>query len=118
MNINDIAFYRWHSKAKAWRLHAGAIGTNQPLLFRCNIYSHNTIQSNDYYMADFDLMDIDQKYSKLIDNQVEKTYTCKFENIGTENKVFVTDEEDEQLSTLEGLINEMTNFYNGSFYDK
>lgn len=118
MNINDIAFIAGTVRPKPGDYMLVQLARTKPLLFRCNIYSHNTIQSNDYYMADFDLMDIDQEYSKLIDKQVEKTYTCKFENIGTENKVFVTDEEDEQLSTLEGLINEMTNFYNGSFYDK
>lgn len=118
MNINDIAFIAGTVRPKPGDYMLVQLARTKPILFRCNSYSHNTIQSNDYYMADFDLMDIDQEYSKLIDKQVEKTYTCKFENIGTENKVFVTGEEDEQLSTLEGLINEMTNFYNGSFYDK
>lgn len=90
----------------------------KPLLFRCTTYRHNSIMSNDYYQADFDLIDINQNYVVLIENQVEETYSCKFENIGTNQKVFVTSAEDAQISDTQELIVTLTTFYNDVFYNE
>lgn len=118
MDINDIAFIPGTVRPKPGDYMRVDIAGCKPLLFRCNIYRHNTIKSNDYYMGDFDLVDINQDYITLIEKQVEETYTCHFENIGTNQKVMLTAAEEEALDTASDLIDTLTNFYNDAFYNK
>lgn len=117
MDITDITFIAGTIRPKPGDYMRIDLANTKPLLYRCNAYRHNTIQSNDYYEADFDLIDINQDYIRLIENQVEKVYTCKFENIGTNQKVLVTEEEDAEASNISGLIDQLTDFYNDAFYN-
>lgn len=88
------------------------------LLYRCTAFRHNSIQSNDYYMADFTLEDVDQDYIRKIEDQVVERYTCKFENIGTNNKVLVSDSEQAGFDELQGIIDTMTQFYKDTFFNE
>lgn len=117
MDINDIAFIAGTIRPKPGDYMKLEIPTCPVLLFRCNIYRHNTIKSNDYYMGDFDLVDVNQQFIKLIENQVEETYTCHFENIGTNQKVLMTAADEEELGTTAGLIETLSDFYNDAFYN-
>jgi hypothetical protein len=117
MDINDIAFIPGTVRPKPGDYMLVEISGVEPLLFRCNSYRHNTIKSNDYYMGDFDLVDINQQYTKLINKQVETTYTCHFENIGTNQKVFISEDEEDEISDIEDLITKLTDFYSDAFYN-
>ena len=117
MDINDIAFIAGTIRPKPGDYMLVELPRTMPLLFRCNMYRHNTIQSNDYYMGDFDLVDINQSYVKLIEKQVEEVYTCNFANIGTNQKVFMSEVEMNQINDLNGLIDILTTFYNDAFWN-
>lgn len=118
MDLTDLAFIAGTVKPKPGDYMRVDIAGIVPLLYRCNVYRHNTIQSNDYYQADFDLVDINQDYLKLIEHQVVETYTCNFENIGTNQKVFISDEEQAEADELGSLIDDLTQFYNDAFYNR
>ena len=117
MDITDITFIAGTVRPKPGDYMRIDLANTKPLLYRCNAYRHNTIQSNDYYEADFDLIDINQEYLTQIEYQVEKVYECKFENIGTNQKVMVSEEESAEAGSISGLIDQLTDFYNDSFYN-
>lgn len=118
MDMTDIAFIAGTIRPKPGDYMRLDMGGVKPLLFRCTTYRHNSIMSNDYYQADFDLIDINQDYLALIEHQVEETYTCKFENIGTNQKVFLTEAEDSAIADAQDLIDKLTTFYNDVFYNE
>jgi hypothetical protein len=117
MDITDIAFIPGTIRPKPGDYMKVTVSGAKPLLFRCNAFRYNSIQSNDYYLADFDLMDINQEYATLIEKQVEKTYSCKFENLGTNQKVFLDEDEEAEVSDINELIDTLTSFYNDCFYN-
>lgn len=117
MDLTDLAFISGTIRPKPGDYMRIDIPRVKPLLYRCNAYRHNTIQSNDYYQADFDLIDINQDYLVKIENQVEEVYTCKFENIGTNQKVLVTEAEQRELDDLQAIIDDLIQFYNDAFYN-
>ncbi len=117
MDLSDIAFIGGTIRPKPGDYMKVMLANSKPLLFRCKGYRHNTIQSNDYYEADFDLQDIDQEYIRLIENQVEKVYTCHFDNIGTNQKVMLSEEEEASINEVEALVDTLTEFYEQSFYN-
>lgn len=91
---------------------------SKPLLYLCTNFRYNTIQSNDYYLADFSLYDVDQEYIEYIEKQVVEVYTCKFENIGTNNKILLTQEDLDAFENLTGIINTLLDFYKDAFYNE
>lgn len=117
MDLTDLAFISGTIRPKPGDYMKIDIPRVKPLLYRCNAYRHNTIQSNDYYQADFDLIDINQDYLVKIEHQVEEVYTCKFENIGTNQKVLVTEAEQHELDDLQAIIDDLIQFYNDAFYN-
>lgn len=117
MEITDIAFIGGTIRPRPGDYMLVTLPRVLPLLFRCNNFSHNTIQSNDYYMGDFDLVDINQEYTKLIENQVSEVYTCNFANIGTNQKVMISLEDANKIADATELIDTLTQFYNDAFYN-
>ena len=117
LDLTDIAFIAGTIRPKPGDYMRVDLANTKPLLYRCNNYRHNTIQSNDYYQADFDLVDINQRYLVEIEHQVEEVYDCKFENIGTNQKVLMTAAEQSELDDLAYLIDDLTQFYNDVFYN-
>lgn len=118
MDLTDIAFIAGTVRPKPGDYMRIDLANSKPLLYRCNIYRHNTIQSNDYYQADFDLVDINQEYLTQIEYQVEETYSCIFENIGTNQKVLMTTTEESEVSDLQNLLDDMIQFYQDNFYNE
>lgn len=118
MDINDITFIPGTIRPKPSDYMLVQLYGVKPLLFRCTSYRHNTIQSNDFYMADFSLRDIDQEYIQQIESQVVETYNCHFENIGTNAKVLLTTDEEEKLSDLDGIFTTLRDFYVNAFYHR
>lgn len=123
MDINDIAFIPGTVRPKPGDYMRVDISGTKPLLFRCNVYNHNSIKSNDYYLADFDLIDIGgshtgkENYLVLIEKQVEETYQCKFANIGTNQKVLVSDADQSAMDSAAELVETLSDFYNDAFYN-
>lgn len=118
MDITDITFIAGTIRPRPGDYMRVDIPNVRPLLFRCNAYRHNSIQSNDYYEADFDLQEVDQEYLDWIEKQVEKVYTCHFENIGTNQKVMLSEEDENAISDADELIGTLEDFYQQSFYNE
>ena len=117
LDLTDIAFIGGTIRPRPGDYMKVTLANSKPLLFRCRMYRHNTIQSNDYYEADFDLQDIDQEYIQWIEKQVETTYTCHFENIGTNQKVMISEDEEAGINDVADLVDTLTDFYVQSFYN-
>lgn len=117
LDITDIAFLPSTIRPKPGDHMLVKIAGVKPLLFRCNQFRHNTIQSNDYYMADFDLVDVNQGYITQIEKQVVETLKCNFEAIGTNQKVFISEADQGEIDEIQGLIDQLSQFYNDSFYN-
>lgn len=120
LDINDLTFLPSTVRPRpADYLKIEMYGV-RPLLFRVNTYRHNTIQSNDFYMADLDIRDIKNgdidSYIDQIEHQVVETYNCHFENIGTNNKVLISEEEDAELDDIAELSDKLKSFYLSNFY--
>jgi hypothetical protein len=89
---------------------------NSPkLLFRVTNFKMNTIQSNDFYMFDADLYAVGEDADKIEKLVVEK-YRCIFENIGTQNNCFVTDETFASAEGLLATLNTLVDMYHHMYY--
>lgn len=115
--LSDLAFIPGTVRPKGGDCMRIDIPGIRPLLYQCTQYRHNSIQSNDFYLADFSLIDVDQEYLDQIERQVEEVYTCKYENIGTNNKVFLTEDESAAADDLNELIDKLSDFYKNAFYN-
>lgn len=85
------------------------------LLFRVTNFRLNTVQSNDFYMLDAELYfsgeDVEQ-----IEAQVVEKYHCVFENIGTQNNCFITDDMMDNAQGLLNTLNTLTAMYHHLYY--
>ena len=61
-------------------------------MFRVTKYEYDTIKSNNYYKIEFTIQSVDESFFNDIERQVVKTYYTQFDNIGTDDKVFLTAE--------------------------
>lgn len=122
MDINDLTFLPSTVRPKPADYMKIEFYGVKPLLFRCNNYRHNTIMSNDFYMADFDIRDIKngdmESYIDQIEHQVVETYSCHFENIGTNNKVLISSSEEATLDDVSSLADQLKDFYLSNFYNQ
>lgn len=86
--------------------------------FRVNTFEYNTIQSNDFYTVSLDL-----KYTghDLIDRfkyQIVQIYETIFENIGTDDKCFILQEDVLKIQNIGKLFLELRDLYYFNFFDK
>lgn len=93
--------------------------SNIPLLLvRVNEIAHNTIQSNDAYEVNCDLRLIGDGVFKKIEHLVVGTYNCIFENIGTDDNVFITSEDSDNIAGIDAVLNEVMDLYKNLYYNK
>lgn len=89
---------------------------NSPkLLFRVTAFKMNSIQSNDFYMADADLYVSGDDCDK-IESQVVEEYHCIFENIGTQDNCFITKDKYDKASAMLATLNTLTEMYHSEYY--
>lgn len=116
-DLSDIAFIPGTIRPREDDYMLVKLPSCPMLLYRCTAFRYNSIQSNDYYLADFTLDDVDQEYIQKIEKQVVERYVCKFENIGTNNKVLISETEQSDFNELQGIIDTMTQFYLDAFFN-
>lgn len=91
------------------------------LIFRINSANFNSIQSNDFYLSDYELKGIgeeaEKKYAQL-DKQTVETYVCIYENIGTEDKAIIKDSDFEKVKELSKFITQLKELYLSLYYNK
>ena len=85
------------------------------LLFRVTNFKLNTVQSNDFYMLDADLFIVGDGADE-IEKQVVERYHCVFENIGTQNNCFITDDTYNNAQGLLAILNTLTAMYHHLYY--
>lgn len=61
-------------------------------MFRITKYDYDTIKSNNYYKVEFTLQSVDESFYNDIERQVVRIYYTQFDNIGTDDKIFLTGE--------------------------
>lgn len=91
---------------------------DQNYLFMINSIDYDTIKSNNFYKITFGIKALNPGDSQKIDLQVLESYTCIFENIGTDDKCLIKSEEYEKFYALEDIYGGLIDKYIKLFYDK
>lgn len=86
-------------------------------MFRITKYEYDTIKSNNYYKVEFSLQSVDVSFFNDIERQVVKTYYTQFENIGTDDKVFLTAEGVALGDKIKTLYDSISKNYLDLFYE-
>ena len=86
-------------------------------LFRVNGFGYNTIQSNDYYIFSADLKHTGHNLISKLQNQVVDVYETIFENIGTDDKCFILQQDIKKIQNIGKLFLEMRDSYYDNFFD-
>ena len=97
-------------------------GMRQSILLEVNNFEFNTIQSNDFYLLDAHLRfvsDIDkfEKYD-ILQKQVIESYTCIFDNIGTQEKCIIRDDDLAKANALKIFITDFVDAYRDTYYQR
>ena len=91
-------------------------GTKE-FLFRVNNFDYNTIQSNDFYRISCDVraigVDLEEKNLKT---QIVDTFLTVFDNIGTEDRCFLRQEDVDYINSLADLFYKLRDFFKNAFY--
>ena len=85
-------------------------------MFRVTKYDYDTIKSNNYYKIEFTIQSVDVDFFNDIEKQVVKTYYTQFDNIGTDDKVFLTDESANILDDIKALYDGLVEDYLNNYY--
>lgn len=89
----------------------------QDFLFTINNIRYNTIQSNDFYLCDSHLRSTGKKVADLVAPQVVESYHCIFENIGTQDKCFLKDDDIDEINTIAKAFQELRDIYYNKYYN-
>ena len=89
----------------------------KPYMFRITKYEYDTIKSNNYYKVEFTLQSVDVSFFRDIERQVVKVYYTQFENIGTDDKVFLTAEGVAQGEKIKSMYDNMSRDYLNLFFE-
>lgn len=95
-------------------------GMQQAALLKVNNFEYNTIQSNDYYLLDTHLTYMGdknnfEKYDQ-INKQVVESYTCVFDNIGTQDNCFIKNDDLKIAEQIKDFIRQLADAYRSIFY--
>ena len=86
-------------------------------MFRIVKYDYDTIKSNNYYKVEFSIQSVDESFFNDIERQVVKTYYTQFDNIGTDDKVFLTAEGVALGDKVKKLYDSLARNYLDLFYN-
>lgn len=118
MDLNDLALLPNTIKPKIGDYLLIQLPNTIEFLFRVNSFSYNTIQSNDFYLFNADLKHTGHDLIKKLESQIVNRYETIFENIGTEDKCFVQEEDIANVSKIADLLLELRETYYNNFFDK
>lgn len=87
-------------------------------LFMVTSVNYDTIKSNNYYRIGYTIKSVDAESAEKVKKQVTEVYNCVVENIGTEDKCLIKEEEYELLKKLWEVTNNIRDRYLLYFYNE
>ena len=117
LDCNDIVILPNTIKPRSGDYFILSFPNIKEFLFRVNNIRYNTIQSNDYYMIDCDIIEIGIDLElKRMKGQIVEEYATIFENIGTQDRCFLKNSDIDYLNSLGDLFYKLRDFYKNAFY--
>ena len=86
-------------------------------MFRVVKYEYDTIRSNNYYKIQYTLHALDDAFYHDIERQVVKIFYTQFDNIGTDDKVFLSDDEAKTVNDLKALYDGLATAYLRDYFE-
>lgn len=87
-------------------------------LFMVTTVNYDTIKSNNYYKIGYTIKSLDAETTEKVQQQVSDVYKCVVENIGTEDKCIILEEDYELIQRLNGVYKNIAKRYLLYFYNK
>lgn len=88
------------------------------LLFNIISVEYDTIKSNNFFKVGFSIKYVDKEDTEDLFKQVTDKFTCVVDNIGTEDKCIIRDDEWELIQRLQMIYGELSTKYIMYFYNK
>lgn len=117
LELSDITFLPNTVKPRPYDLMLVELPGASPILFMVNNFRLNTVQSNDFYMADMAMKAYGENAEAKVESQIVESYQTVFENIGTQDKCFIRTDDVDKINTLVRTINLLRESYINNFYD-
>ncbi len=86
-------------------------------LFMVTSVNYDTIKSNNYYKIGYTIKSLDAESTEKVKKQVDEVYNCIVENIGTEDKCLIREEDYELIKYLSKVYRNISKRYLLYFYD-
>ena len=86
-------------------------------MFRVIKYDYDTIKSNNFYKIEYIIQSVDVSFFNDIEKQVVKVYYTQLENIGTEDNIFLTEENKNLADEIKDLYDGLATDYLDNYYD-
>lgn len=87
-------------------------------IFRITEIGYDNVMPDSFYKISYQLEYIDQDRVDMLEKQSSETYTCKLDNIGTENKCIIETHTMGKIQTIESIYSNMASTYMALFYDE
>lgn len=87
-------------------------------LFMVTGVDYDTIKSNNYYKLSYTIKSLDVDSTEKVKKQVTEVYNCVVENIGTEDKCLIREEEYDLLRKLWDTVDHIKERYITYFYNE
>lgn len=87
-------------------------------IFRVTEVSYDNIMPDNYYKISFMLEYIDADKEEQLEKQTTSKFNCIFENMGTEEKIFIEDEYVEDLKKIDEMYSDMVELYLNLYYNE
>lgn len=87
-------------------------------LFMVTTVSYDTIKSNNYYKIGYTIKSLDEDSTDKVKKQVNEVYKCIVENIGTEDKCLILEEDFELIKRMSNVYRNIAKRYLLYFYNK
>ena len=91
---------------------------DQDILFMVTSVDYDTIKSNNFYRISFYLRSLSEGNKETVEGQVLEKYNCIFDNIGTDDKCLLKEDEYLQLIKLSKIYDTFMEKYKILFYSK
>lgn len=85
-------------------------------IFKVTNVSYDNIMPDNYYKIEFMLEYIDKDKEDQLEKQTTSKFNCIFENMGTEEKIFIEDEYIEDLKQIDDMYSDIVELYLNIYY--